>query len=420
MAETEVQSVPSNGADATSAVDEAAAQRAQESLQTWMDSAGDVKIAEAEDKDATRNQLDFVSKDPAVPNPVWQELDSQGNLPICRKCKMPVDVTMCVHKVKSEPKSNVICRGCNAATTMLSRNLSKWPLPSFPELSEDSQISFWRKCGQMIQENGKLQYHNLRGALSMTLEERHTEVNSCKFSNESLPLSVWEARGFDPEKVKLGKKEEHPILGECYSVTLKTMDRQIIKKQIEAMISSFEAKAQATRGSRGSGSQKRALETTDVSLQLTNEPDAEDLALEWMEGSPGKVAKPPVPIAEDEPDPKKARKEAAARQKKNTSIQKLAKKSLETLKPISEKMNTVLANKDILPAKILEDLYDLQQCMKGLVDECTEKGFKQLTDKEELESLSFSPKDLGTASRDWKARLSKADRVLALIQKVKV
>ena len=51
--------------------------------------------------------------------------------------------------------------------------------------------------------------------------------------NECLPLSVWEARGWERDLIlKVGKPSEHPLLGTCYTMTLSTTwDEQVEKSK---------------------------------------------------------------------------------------------------------------------------------------------------------------------------------------------
>ena len=236
-----------------------------------------------------------------------------------------------VVKRKGGPAVGTICRACNNATTMLSRNLNSWPVPSFPALSSEAQVNFWRKWVDIITQNGRLEYKHLRANLTMVLCEKEIEETTMRFTSEILPLDVWKQRGFDTEAVKRGKKDVHPLLGEVYAVPLKTVSKGYIKQRVEEMLCKFEADARKKAGcSKG----QKALKDGEVSADSTNGAEAvEDdsmKALEWMSGSPQKRAASEMePERSEVPAPEEESNEDAKRRKKNNQqIQKLAKKAL--------------------------------------------------------------------------------------------
>ena len=93
---------------------------------------------------------------PAVPpDPIWEQVDQVLKAPTCKKCLMPCSIENLVNKTKSEARVNVVCKGCNSATTMLSRHLGKWPVPAFTGMSQDQQVSFWKQCQDIIQKTRK-------------------------------------------------------------------------------------------------------------------------------------------------------------------------------------------------------------------------------------------------------------------------
>ena len=176
-------------------------------------------------------------------DPLWQQVADTYSQPLCAKCKYPVDPFRAVHKNKS--KARYICKGCNNISTMLTRRL-QWPLDQYKDLSASEQVEFWRNCKQTASDDECFQYGKIRGCVisSLTVNKIHQE--EAKVTEEFLPLSVWESRGFPAAVIQAkGKTEVNPVLGLCYSCPLKTISRSSIRQQVEAVIRKAEQKLKA-------------------------------------------------------------------------------------------------------------------------------------------------------------------------------
>lgn len=335
----------------------------------------------------------------------------------CQKCQLPVEPDQVVPKNNGK---NIWCKVCNAATTMLSRNM-KWPMPGFPALEPQRQIAFWQQCGQIVKEQGHLSYARLRASLCMQLTEKKMEVNATKFSSEFLPLSVWEARGFEADKVLQGLQETHPILGTTYAVPLKTVSREHIQQTIEEMITKFEAEARhkkiADAKPKAQPAIKLTAEQEPSDADLFGEGDAESLA--WM--MPPSPHKRKVEEVDDQnetptvPDAKSRKREETAIKKHNAAVKKLCEKAKVLIAPPREQIQVHLVNKQLLPGNVVQDLETMSQDLKDVDHECN-KGLKVPGENERLEDPPFDLKKLTSFVKEMKGKISNADRILKLLQ----
>lgn len=354
----------------------------------------------------------------------WQELNQMQATPHCKKCLMPVDVTKAVQKNKGEAKNNLVCRHCNNATTMLSRNLG-WPLPDFPSLSPDSQMNFWRKCSEIIQENGRLDYHHLRAHLAMTLTERSMETSTLDFNEEFLPMGVWLQRGFDKESILKGETEEHPILGTTYAVNLKRKNKSYQKQRVEEMLTKFEAQARQKRKAPSSGSQ---ASTQAARIEELLEDDDNKPILALMHQSPTK----PKPDENSEPqdpqpdvagqDPKTGTSNAKSRRKElsdinkhNNNLKKFCGSCIDKFTPQMGKLQTLLVNAPMLPSGLVEDLQSTKTHLSQAMAECEHLTKKVIAEGERLPDLSFDRNQFQEAFKDLKSQIANGEKLLKVV-----
>ena len=71
-------------------------------------------------------------------------------------------------------------------------------------------------------------------ALVKTVVDQREEESRTSTGGTYLPLSAWERKGFDAEKIRSECKdtEEHAFLGTVYNVGLKTVTRDDIEKKV--------------------------------------------------------------------------------------------------------------------------------------------------------------------------------------------
>ena len=356
--------------------------------------------------------------DPIAPaiaaDPIWHTVDQTLKAPTCRKCLMPCTLENLVNKSKAEGRVNAVCKGCNSATTMLSRNLGKWPLPAFSGLSPEQQVGFWKQCQNIIQKQGRLDYGSIRACLTITLQERQIEIAKANFTSEYLPLSVWVARGFDQEKVRKGIMETHPILGETFAVPLKTVSKEHVREKIEEMITTFEAQVRKRKG------QEVSAGASSATVAPVDDDDKDLLEITWLDPKSPAKKRPAEELEEAPdaalPDPKKQRQMAGELRRHNTQVGKLAKKGLDALNPLLAVLMQHQANSAILPAQLAADLKEVSFDLGALIGQCQD-GLKTPTGEERLPDLPFDSKSLSSKVKGFKQVFSSADRMMKLINK---
>lgn len=398
------------------AADETVA-KADANLEEWMKSGGlELAIPEAMsamDAKVQEPELDSVATVTLGPNPMWDQVNEIMNQPVCRKCLVPCSTDRLVNKSKGEPRVNVVCKSCNASATMLSRQLGSWPIPAFKGMSQDQQVGFWKKCYDIIQKQGKLDYGSLRATLCMTLEEKESEIAKAEFTSDFKPVDVWVKEGYKEEWVKAGLKEIHPIMGETFAIPLKRISKAYIKERVETMLTSFEGQARRKKTNRADVPPCKIQE-------LPNEEESIQ-ALQWLpEESPSK--KRPLDTTAggeplDKPDPKKVRLEAAALRKHNADVAKLARKGLSQMNTFTEVLQRFEANSRLLPAASVDDLEWCKRQIDGTIKVC-QAGLKDVAPGERLEDLPFDAKGFQEDAKKIKDTFSDVDRLLKVLTKV--
>eukprot|EP00438_Fugacium_kawagutii_P014343 Skav202492 [mRNA] locus=scaffold32:15236:16621:+ [translate_table: standard] len=356
-------------------------------------------------------------------DPAWDQVNTAMISPVCRKCGMVTTVDRVVNKSKGEPRNHVVCKGCNASTTMLSRRLGAWPVPAFQNLSQEQQISFWKSCNEVIQRQGKLDYASIRALLAMKLEERQLEVAKSKFTSEFLPVSVWVQRGFDADDVKKGECEQHPMLGPTYAVPLKTVSKAYIKEKIESMLLTFEGQVRKRKAD-------NALPSSGAKTLKLEDGDEDGLtAVEWIPTrSPAKKKGDEDQADADDTglvDPGSAT--ATAKQKRqaenqlrrhNVATQKLAQRGIDVLTPLLSAVVKHQANKALLPSQTADELATCADDVGQLIFECQE-ACKVIPSGDRVRDLPFDAKSLAAKVKDCKALFSQCDRMVKLFSKAK-
>ena len=162
---------------------------------------------------------------------------------VCVKCGLAVDPFRSIIKSKSrlEPtRVKYVCRSCNAATTMLTRQMC-WPPQQFSELSDEQQTAFWKATQEISAADSRLQYSKVRALLVKTLIQRKIIEDSTEVSTEGKPLAVWEKEGYDAQLIEArGKKEHCPVLGDIYSFARKKTCSKVTIQMVEDHIKKAE------------------------------------------------------------------------------------------------------------------------------------------------------------------------------------
>ena len=170
--------------------------------------------------------------------------------PLCGKCGNEVDPFRAQIKSKSSA-GNVRwqCNTCNSKTVSLSRSFGRWPLPEFQELSKDDQMHFWREIavpGVGLQK--------MKSLLVERVVRARTDKVEASISGSWLPLSVYQAQGYDVERIVANctgaNVKENPILGTVYRVPISTLCRSTAEARVrESLLKSW---SDVTRPARAS------------------------------------------------------------------------------------------------------------------------------------------------------------------------
>ena len=154
-----------------------------------------------------------------------REMDSSA--PICSKCNYPISEifrSKFVGKKRGEHK--FICRTCNNCVSMLYRKLNLNVLSgaglALDDLGAEAEM-FFRTAAEQCTIGGELKWALLKEHLCQTLSKKKVNKESIVLSTKELPLSVWEKKGFDIERIRAcGQRKDHPVFGEVWAVPLKT------------------------------------------------------------------------------------------------------------------------------------------------------------------------------------------------------
>ncbi len=162
------------------------------------------------------------------------QLDEMENRPLCVKCRYPVQNVFRARKWGKDKDSQLptfCCRVCNSAMTQMSKKLNLAELDeaglSLAALPASEIQAFYAKVYELHDENDEVSWSTLKELLIETLTQNRLSRSRVRMSNEELPLSVWQTRGFDIIKIQeSGTRTSHPVFGEVWSVPLRTRDTE--------------------------------------------------------------------------------------------------------------------------------------------------------------------------------------------------
>lgn len=94
------------------------------------------------------------------------------------------------------------CQQCGTADRTLRRNLGE--STDMQQWTQDEVFTFYRNLRKQREEgNGRLQWKTIRSCMLNTLTQRAVTRWETSLTCESLPMSVWQNQGWEPEVVKL-------------------------------------------------------------------------------------------------------------------------------------------------------------------------------------------------------------------------
>ena len=153
--------------------------------------------------------------------------------PLCGRCGYPVDVFRA--QLKSKCRGLYVCNSCNTKQKMLS-SMFRFPSDDFKLLPDEEKQAFWRSAATMG-SSAALKEHAI-----VTLTASKIERITGKIEGAYLPLSVYNAQGFDTESIRAHctDTKQHPILGTCYRVNIESVKNEAIwTKAREEVLSSL-------------------------------------------------------------------------------------------------------------------------------------------------------------------------------------
>ena len=168
-------------------------------------------------------------------------------------------------RLQSKHKETYKCGKCISSFSKLNTEFGTWPSAEFKKLDEATQAKFYKDAGD-IRDRAELAQRASEAICSYTREEKKWEEQG-----EFLPLSVYDRRGFDTERIKNNTLPadiiENPQLGTCYRVKILQTGRSgcsgTEQKSSAAVDKTPAAAHQPSMGL------KRPLEPTDCSAGVT-------------------------------------------------------------------------------------------------------------------------------------------------------
>jgi hypothetical protein len=163
--------------------------------------------------------------------------------PVCSKCKTTVDPVRAILTGKGPGCWK--CPACNVKCTQLNRIFGKWPPRSFSMLPAGYQDQFYRDC------KGKAGGQVLEQFVVDQLTIQRTEEEVASTGGDWLPLSVWGNKGYDVTAIEKNctDTQDHPVLGLCYRVCIKSMHSKTIESMIRSEL--FHSKSKPLRDAVG-------------------------------------------------------------------------------------------------------------------------------------------------------------------------
>lgn len=211
------------------------------------------------------------------------------------------------------------CEQCGTADRTLRRNLGE--STDMQQWTQDEVFTFYRNLRKQREEgNGRLQWKTIRSCMLNTLTQRAVTRWETSLTCESLPMSVWQNQGWEPEVVKLQPCEWSETY-QCwtYRVPKKKMKWSQAREEEEAKLLQRERDATQKRRAKGKKSEKPD-EDSDLDV-----PDA--VLAEKSKGD--KTART------------EARQAAAAEKKVLTENQKISGQAAKALGPLTTAMTSM-------------------------------------------------------------------------------
>ena len=238
----------------------------------------------------------------------------------CRYCKGEFPCSEC-HQYPSttNPFRRWACRPChNTQSTLKRHGISAEELCAGEGLDKYfSQLR--REREELKKTDGRLTYARLRAQLKHHLVTERVESFESSTEGEYQPLSYWELKGYDVEKIQAqAARRDNPLLGVTYRVAIDKDKHAEIVKETERKLVEMENQIHQKK--------KKQLEPAVAAKALQDVGFVPGVPVEVEDSDPG-LSQDPEAEAEDKPKQKKRKTEEEKEEaRENKKKQKRAEK----------------------------------------------------------------------------------------------
>lgn len=345
----------------------------------------------------------------------------------CRKCKNELKDLKVQCKGKSTPC--MVCDYCNRGSVMLARHAT-WPCPKWCQLSEEQHALFFQEVVEIQKDpttgsDKGLTWPSLRELLKKFLCRRMHSIQETEAAQggEFLPLSVYKTQGYDTEKIKANcppqDKEEHPVLGLTYRLSIKSLRYRDIDRCIEEHINKLESDKKAANQEKRNAKNGRGALHDDTESPAEESRELSEKELEKLRKKEAGQQAAELKKRERDQEKEKAKllKDLATH---NSSVVSLATRSRAALFKAEQKASQVLKNPkvDQMPACFVQKLQTSYEQVALFRSQCDSAlaGAKKAAEKGvKLEALSFNKNGVAELIKDIDDSTGALTKMLTLL-----
>lgn len=308
---------------------------------------------EGEGQPAPKETADAAAEAPKGAEKAQGEPEATASADVnCAKCQQPVKLSDCVERRSYRESLRWVCKSCHALATQCQRR----GLALNNLLSEASLVSFYSEAAleRKEAEEGRLSFSRARAVLKRCMVEQTKHERRDGTGGSYQPLSWYELRGYDCDKIERGcPSEQHPVLGTVYCLKIHHESEDTYNTEVEERISKLESVAlQKKQGKDGAT------------------PGAPVLDLDLAVEAPTSKAKGKRQLTTEEREEVKRQKTLAkAQEKDRKAATAAAAKFLPALKAVSSKLDEKLQKMadavDKLPEATKDQVREAQESLKA-------------------------------------------------------
>lgn len=259
---------------------------------------------------------------------------------VCSKCltEGPVEDAVCNPSYRLEVR--YCCKACHALLVQFKRR----GLQLATLLSEGQLVKFLADAKEERAncEGGRLAFSQGRAVLKKHMVEETLTRQSDSNVGEWQPLSYWELKGYDTQKIEQEAPwEDHALLGRTYKVAVHKDSAETVTTQVERRLVELEEEAL----------KKKSAVASAPGVPLLDLPETND----GVNGNNGKRK------AAATPEEKEAAKKARAEQRKTEAEYKTATAAAVKFLPLLKAVLQKLADKKTQLGELLSQLPEVAQ-----------------------------------------------------------